>query len=161
MIEAVIDTNVFIDAVFRNRRVCQLILRKEIFGEISFAMSIPICDEVTNIFFCVANDYDIPIKDLQKYVVVYLNRVLLRSHLINVTTCNKHSSDREDDKFIQCAIDGGIKYIVSSDNEGLLSLNEKIKNCNGEVISILKPEKFLKFVNRKANIGRIRKITDS
>jgi hypothetical protein len=78
----VIDTNVFIDAFFHNDVMCQSILKLIICNKIQLAVSIPIVDEISNIF----TEHFIKLEaDLEskKYIEISKNRILALANTYN------------------------------------------------------------------------------
>ena len=71
-----------------------------------------------------------------------------------------YSIDPGDNKYVQCAVDGNAKYIITYDGDHLIALSDKIQNAKNEIIRIMSPYQFIneyKLLNSKFKIGSLRK----
>jgi len=135
--KVVIDTNVIISGVFWNGVSSKIIsLIDE--NKITMIASIQIIYEYER----VANSEELLEKtDLQQQAVMKNSmKIMQKAHLVEPRqkfTIIKE--DPDDDKFLDAAVEGKVKYIISNDNH-LLRLKEF------EGIKIVTPEEFLKLI---------------
>jgi len=126
---AVLDSNVWIDAILRPGAAHQLYLRAEA-GDYTAVISHPILHEIVRALRAYFN-----LPDDATYEwwlrLVGLCDVIQVTSLLNIV-----ERDPDDNKFIECALDGRCKYIVSQDND-LLELGSSAG------IQILKLGQFL------------------
>jgi len=140
--EIIVDTNVFIDSIFHEDENCTELLRREHKNEIKFVMSHEISEELTNTVFQHAKELGCTLDEFQQ-PFARLSRTFRRAIPSEPKTKTKYCSHWKDEKFIECAIDANVKYIISSDNH-LLGIKAEIKNKNNGLIEIITPEDFLK-----------------
>ena len=130
----VIDTNVFISAVFFGGlplKVIQSVISKQNDAYISPE----IWDEYNDVIERMTKKYPSRLKQQLIDEVFKIFKVIIPSSEISI--CR----DPDDDKFISCAIDAGCMYIVSGDDD-LLSLG------NVEDVTICTPSEFLSAMKR-------------
>jgi len=74
-----------------------------------------------------------------------LSRTILRTEYIKPTTKFKKCSDKDDNMFFSCAIDGNADYIISKDKhvQELRDRKDLLKNNNGKEIKVLYPNEFI------------------
>ena len=135
MKRVVLDTNVFISGIFwkglpreiidlgRDREI-EIITSNEIVDEVR--------DKLISKFLLSEEEADFFIFDILTYSRVF--EISLRVKVIK--------DDPEDDKFIECAISCGAKYIVSGDHH-LVDLSFY------KGVQILKPDQFLSKISKK------------
>ena len=112
-IKAVVDTNVFIDAIFNNDQSCQSILKHKHDGDIIFCMNKEMYDELYLIFSKHLDVVKLK-KDLQRLLPKFGN-TLYQVEWIPRDSHTEYCEDKSDNKFIDCCIDGKIKYLITSD----------------------------------------------
>ena len=125
----VIDTNVFISAVFFGGlplKVLQTVIEKKNEAYVSPE----IWDEYGDVIERMTRKYPSRLRQNLIDEAFKLFRIIIPSHEINI--CR----DPDDDKFISCAVDAECMYIVSGDDD-LLSLG------NAEGVIICTPAEFL------------------
>ncbi|MBI2047716.1 MAG: putative toxin-antitoxin system toxin component, PIN family [Parcubacteria group bacterium] len=132
MIKAVLDTNVWISALFWRgapHRVVQTGLR----GSFIILISIEIIEELKERLL---NKFHFPLRD----TIDFLEIIALNSHIVE-SPLKVHvvKDDPTDNKIIGCALTGGAQYIVSGDHH-LLRIREYRK------IKIVSPAPFLNFL---------------
>ena len=125
----VIDTNVFISAVFFGGLPLQ-VLQSVISKQNDAYISPEIWDEYNDVIERVTKKYPSRLKQQLIDEVFKLFKVIIPSSEISI--CR----DSDDDKFISCALDAECMYIVSGDDD-LLSLR------NVDDIGICTPSEFL------------------
>lgn len=140
----ILDTNVFIEALFEGNEDCILILREEHKGEFQLIMSNDMHEELLRIVSKSAKEYNlsnVAILNAQKV----LSRTILRTEYIKPTTKFKKCIDQDDNMFFSCAIDGNADYIISKDKhvQELRERKDLLKNKNGQLIKVLYPDEFI------------------
>lgn len=126
----ILDTNVFVSGVFWKGTPAK-ILEAWIDGQFQIVVSMPILEEYSRV-----------LKDLgRKTPEVDVDRILaligLHAEMVKpVRFARPVCRDRDDDKFLEAAIGGGVSYVVSGDKD-LLDTNGKIESC-----SVMKPSEF-------------------
>ena len=125
----VIDTNVFISAVFFGGLPLQ-VLQSVISKQNDAYISPEIWDEYNDVIERMTKKYPARLKQQLIDEVFKLFKVIIPSSEISI--CR----DSDDDKFISCALDAECMYIVSGDDD-LLSLR------NVDDIGICTPSEFL------------------
>ncbi len=127
----VLDTNVFISGIFWKGNFCSQIIDSWRRGEFTLISSVSIIEELTEIL----RDFKIQMpKDMieaWKDIITQNSIIIETENGVNII---KHASDN---KFLEAAIEGNAKYIVSQDKHLL-----KLKEYKG--IKIVLPEDFLK-----------------
>lgn len=158
-IRVVVDTNVLVDAIFHEDTDCADLFKYKHDGEIAFCMNQRTYQEAFRIFLRTieeiekrAKSKEIKYSDRQVDSLFYkLSNALWEIQRIEGKTRVKYCKDPDDNKFIDCCIDGNIKYLVSSD-EHLLDLKDN-KDIKKHGIEIMTPKEFsiellrLKFEN--------------
>ncbi len=159
-IDVVVDTNTLVDAIFHEDTECQDLFQYKHDGEIRFCMNIRTFQEAFRIFARTLEEIDkkakkkkVKITKLEYNNLFYkLSNALWEIRKIDgKTRTNYCLEDPEDNKFIDCCIDGNIKYLVTSD-EHLLKLKEH-EEIRKKGIEIMDPHSFsiellrLKFQN--------------
>ena len=134
----VIDTNVFISAVFFGGLPLQ-VLQSVISKQNDAYISPEIWDEYNDVIERMTKKYPSRLKQQLIDEVFKLFKVIIPSSEISI--CR----DSDDDKFISCAIDAECMHIVSGD-EDLLSLG------NVENINVYTPSEFLNSMKTEENL---------
>lgn len=125
----VIDTNVVMSAIFFGGKPSILLSLLEE-GKFEAYVSFEIVSEYYEIFNRMVNKTHKKLSLRTLEIVLASMKFITNNHSLSV------SCDKDDDKFIECALSSGATYIVSGDNDLLA-----IKNHNG--IQILKVSDFL------------------
>jgi putative PIN family toxin of toxin-antitoxin system len=129
MTRAVLDTNVLISSIFWRGKP-NTVVRRGINQDYDMVLSAPVLDELTG---KLENKFDVP----QEKTATLATLLLSHADIVDVTTdLAVVEDDPDDDKIIECAVDGNVAYIVSGD-EHLKDLEQ----YNG--IDILSPTDFL------------------
>ena len=127
--KVVIDTNIFISGIFWGGapfKILELWKNKKI--------ELVSTDEILKEYFDVIERLVIP--ENKKLAIKWKNYIKKNITIITNKSNHKISRDKDDDKFIQCALSGKIKYLVSGDND--LIVLKRYKTVN-----ILKVKDFL------------------
>lgn len=148
-IDVVVDTNTLVDAIFHEDTECQDLFQYKHDGEIRFCMNVRTFQEAFRIFSRTLEELDrrarkerIRIsKEDYNNLFYKLSNALWEIKKVNGKTrtdfCRK---DPDDNKFIDCCIDGKVKYLITSDKHLLeLKEHEEIKTHK---IKIMNPHEF-------------------
>jgi putative PIN family toxin of toxin-antitoxin system len=140
----ILDTNVFIEALFEGNEDCILILREEHKGEFQLIMSNEMHEELLRIVNKSAKEYNLSNMEILNTQKI-LSRTILRTEYIKPTTKFKKCSDSDDNMFFSCAIDGNADYIISRDKhvQDLRERKDLLKNKDGKEIKVLYPDEFV------------------
>ena len=147
-IRVVVDTNVLIDAIFHEDTDCADLFQYKHDGEIAFCMNRRTYQEAFRIFIRTleeigerAKKQNIKFDTRQTDSMFYkLSNALWEIQKIEGNTRVNYCKDKEDNKFIDCCIDGNVKYLVSSD-EHLLNLKD-MPEIKKHGINIMTPKEF-------------------
>lgn len=148
-IDVVVDTNTLVDAIFHEDTECQDLFQYKHDGEIRFCMNARTFQEAFRIFSRMLEELDKRAKkgkikiSKENYNSLFykLSNALWEIRKVEGKTrtdfCKK---DPDDNKFIDCCIDGKIKYLITSDKHLLgIKENEEIK---AHKIKIMDPHEF-------------------
>ncbi|MDU1095806.1 MAG: putative toxin-antitoxin system toxin component, PIN family [Clostridium sp.] len=140
----VLDTNVFIDAFFGTNENCKLILRKEHNGEFNIIMSKEMNEELIRMIQSSMKKLEMS-EDEEAIVYRMLMRALFRTEKIEPKIKFTKCSDKDDNMFFACAIDGNADYIISRDHHihNLKNADKPILNKAKKEIKILYPDEFV------------------
>ena len=136
----VIDSNIFISSFFWGGKP------REIFERVVNGFDeLYITDEIINEIQRVmnSNKFTVNSNDIKDYIYIiekYSKKIVSRDNKKSI------SRDIDDDKILQCGIDGNVDYIITGDND-LLVLKEYKK------IIIIKPKEYLEMVQKNATIA--------
>ena len=112
-VKVVVDTNVFIDAIFQNDQSCQAILKYKHDGDITFNMNEEMYKELWLIFGRQLDEIKLT-KDLERLIPRFGN-TLYQVEWVSHSTHTNYCEDKSDNKFVDCCIDGKINYLITSD----------------------------------------------
>lgn len=128
MIKAVLDTNVYLSALFWTGPPNKIV-KNGIAKDFHILTSPAILNEVAD---KLQNKFNVP----EHRAALFIDILIAHAELIDVeTSVNVVETDPDDNKVVACAIDGNADYIVSGDTD-LLDLDSY------EDISILSPADF-------------------
>lgn len=153
-VKVVVDTNVFISAFFHNDKSAQALLRYSQENKIKFCFSKDTNDELYYIFGEMIEKFFGSFKTAK--IMERFGRLVYFSEKVEHNTKTNYSEDKSDNKFIDCCIDGNIKYLISEDFhiENVRDFEKEIKKEYGLEIKILSPLQFsmemlkLKFITK-------------
>lgn len=138
--KVVVDTNVFIDGLFKNDDFCRAIFRLKSLNKITFVMNKEMQNELLIAFGDILMEA-IKRSDKSKKFNIFplmagLSKCLWQveeiDHVIKTSYCIE---DESDNKFIDCCIDGDVHYLITQDNH-IGSVSEQLKkDYNIEVLS--------------------------
>lgn len=136
MIISVLDTNIFVSGIFWEGNFCSQIINAWKQGKIALVSSILIIEELVKTL----RDFKIqmPGDMIEEWKNIIIQNSIIVEPRIKVNIVEKHPADNI---FIETAIEGNAEYIISQDKHLL-----DIKEYQG--IKIIKPEEFLKIINK-------------
>lgn len=141
----VVDTNVFINGIFKGDKYCRAVFNLKSSNKISFVMNKEMQDELIYTFYNIlmeaysrkkSNNKELNILALAATLSKCLWQVEEIDHIINTSYC---VDDKSDNKFIDCCIDGDVKYLITSDQH-INSQQQILKEEYG--IKVLSPFQF-------------------
>lgn len=138
----VLDTNVFIDAFFKDNRDCNIVLKAERNGEFRLLVSNEMQEELLRILGKSFSEFDFDGNEVF-IIMKIISRALRRSDPISTTKKFTKCEDKDDSMFFECAIEGNANYIISRDKHIHSLKDDKIFNKNKEEIKILYPDEFV------------------
>lgn len=124
----VLDTNIFISILKRGK--LRSILDYWIDGKFDLVISDEILEEIFRVLL--RPKFNFTAEEIENLGSLIFERAIMCNPIQKITICK----DRDDNKFIECALKGEAEYIVSGDSD-LLTL-KKFKN-----IEIISPIEFL------------------
>lgn len=140
-IRVVVDTNVFINGIFKQDEFAKAIFRLKSSNKICFVMNKEMQNELLITFSTILLEaYKKRNKKGEEIGIIPLSASLSKclwqvrevDHIIHTNLCTEDSSDN---KFIDCCIDDDVKYLITQDTH-LNSIANKIKkDYNIEVLS--------------------------
>jgi putative PIN family toxin of toxin-antitoxin system len=149
----VVDTNVFIDGIFKNDKFCKAIFTLKSLNKIIFVMNKEMQGELIYTFYNILIEAfkkkgevnkEIKVLSLAASLSKCLWQVEEIDHIINTNYCIE---DKSDNKFVDCCIDGNVKYLITKDAH-INSVSEQIKKEYD--IEILSPFQFYtKYISNK------------
>ena len=136
----VVDTNVFINGLFKNDDFCKAIFRLKSLNKITFVMNQEMQNELLVAFGNILLQALNRIGDTKKFNVFNLMATLSKclwqveeiDHIINTDYCK---DDKSDNKFIDCCIDGNVNYLITQDKHINSVANQIKKDYKIEVLS--------------------------
>lgn len=141
-IKVVVDTNVFINAIFHNDKSCQRILQYNNENKIKFCFN-----EYTNseLYYIVGQLIQklMQGKDVSRMLSRF-GKMMYDIEKIEHKTKTNYSEDKSDNNFIDCCIDGQAKYLITNDIhlENARDSIKEIKEKYGLELKIVSPLQF-------------------
>ena len=136
-IRAVLDTNIYVSALFWKQGNPHRIIQKGIDEEIEIFASEEIIEELRKILKRDFNENDELIKRQINFLLLFVDTAEINQKIEIV------KEDADDNKIIECAIASNAKFIVSGDNHLL-----KIRKFRD--IKIVSPKEFLDILSTQA-----------
>ena len=137
----VVDTNVFINGIFKKDSFAKAIFNLKSLNKVSFVMNKEMQSELLitfgNILMEAIKRIDKTIKEFKIFpFMATLSKCLWQveeiDHIINTDYC---IDDKSDNKFIDCCIDGNVQYLITQDSH-INSVSSVLKEqYNIEVLS--------------------------
>lgn len=109
--KVVVDTNVFIKALFFNEKYPLRLLQMESCGDIKFVMSNETQSELSKTIHFIAESKGLSLKNFRQPYLAHTN-CLARTELVIPKKKFDISIHNSDNKFIDCAVAGGCEYII-------------------------------------------------
>ncbi|MFH1563461.1 MAG: putative toxin-antitoxin system toxin component, PIN family [Nitrospirota bacterium] len=133
MIKTVIDTNIFVSSVIKKKGTSSFLIERWKKKEFILFVSESIIKEILEVLSRprIRAISKMTKEEIKKFGLFLYEGSRLVEPKISLTVCQ----DLDDNKFLECAIEAGVDYIVSGDKH-LLNLGEY------EGIKILTPKKF-------------------
>ena len=150
--DIVVDTNVFINGIFKDEEFCKAIFRLKAANKVTFVMNQEMQNELLVTFVQILlkayeNKKDeqgqLKILPLMASLSKCLWQVKEIDHIINTNYCKEDTSDN---KFIDCCVDGNVKYLITLDTH-INSVAEALEKERG--IEVLSPMQF--YIKYKSN----------
>ena len=136
--KVVLDTNVLISSLLKPKSKARDIYRLVLRGEIELYTSVDLINELSRVLEYPKFGFE----KLQKEVFLK-NITRVATILVNPgLKINVIKEDPPDNKFLECAVEAKVDYLISGDNKHLLPL----KNFQG--IKIISPSEFLKLYQK-------------
>lgn len=135
----IVDTNVFIKAIFHKDENSKALLRLKEQNKVSFVLNKEMQNELLITFIEILDNTlsKSEFKRKSRILTLLLSTSMWQVEEIDHKTHTSHCEDIDDNKFIDCAIDGNVKYIISYDTH-LNSISDFLKEkYNIEVLSPL------------------------
>lgn len=140
----VVDTNVFINGIFKNDTFCKAIFTLKSLNKVSFVMNKEMQNELLVTFGNILLEAFNRINGEEKINIFSLMATLSKclwqveeiDHVINTNFCKE---DNSDNKFIDCCIDGNVKYLITQDSH-INAVQQQINKQYG--IEVLSPFQF-------------------
>jgi len=133
--KVVLDTNVFVSAYLKPNRISVKVVDLWILGVFQLVVCEEILDEYSEILLRKGISYNL-VKELNKQIWNTAIKIKIHKRL------NLVKDDPDDDKFIECALEGKANIIVSGDPHLL-----KLEVFRG--IKILTPKEYLELLIKK------------
>ena len=140
----VVDTNVFINGIFKGDSFAKAIFNLKSLNKVSFVMNKEMQNELLITFGNILMEAIDRIDKNKKFNIFPLMATLSKclwqveeiDHIINTDYCK---DDKSDNKFIDCCIDGNVKYLITQDDH-IGSVSEQLKKEYD--IEVLSPFQF-------------------
>lgn len=140
----VVDTNIFINGIFKKDSFAKAIFNLKSLNKISFVMNKEMQNELLITFGNILIEAIERINDNKEFNIFPLMATLSKclwqveeiDHIINTDYCK---DDKSDNKFIDCCIDGSVKYLITQDKH-INNASNKLEKDYG--IQVLSPMQF-------------------
>lgn len=140
--EAVLDANIFIYAVFDGRGPERALFRLEKQGRFTNVVNHAIVDEVWRVMAREFTRRGLPMATFFD-VTKDFARLLATSRSVRSKTRHQVvAEDPDDDKYFTCAIEGNVPIIVTNDWDHVGPYDGKCKTLDGRSIRVLRPAQF-------------------
>lgn len=141
-IKVVVDTNVFINAIFHNDKACKKILQYNNENKIQFCFN-----EYTNkeLYYIIGELLQKTMKKIDTArMLSRFGKMMYSVEKVEHQTRTNYCVDKSDNNFIDCCIDGKVNYLITSDIH-IEDVRDKIKEIKEKYnleIKILSPFQF-------------------
>lgn len=139
--DIVVDTNVFINGIFKGDEFCKAIFKLKTTNNVTFVMNKEMQNELLITFATILLEaYEAKKDKLGQIKIIPLMTSLSKclwqvkeiDHIINTNYCIE---DKSDNKFIDCCIDGNVKYLITQDKHINSVADNLLEERNIEVLS--------------------------
>ena len=140
----VVDTNVFINGIFKQDEFSKAIFNLKSLNKISFVMNKEMQNELLVTFGDILIEAINRTKGEDSFKIFPLMAALSKclwqveeiDHIINTKYCKE---DKSDNKFVDCCVDGNVKYLITQDRH-INSVSDILKKEHN--IEVLSPLQF-------------------
>ncbi len=141
----VVDTNVFISGIFKGDNFCKAIFNLKNLNKLTFVMNKEMQSELIYTFYNILleafkkkgeTNKEFKVLPLAASLSKCLWQIEEIDHIINTNYCIE---DKSDNKFIDCCIDGNVKYLITQDKH-INNISDEIKKSHN--IEVLSPFQF-------------------
>lgn len=142
-IRVVVDTNVIIDAIISGDESCISILKHKHDGDILFCMNKSMYNELIYVFARLLEKIKLE-REIGRLFPKLGNTLWEIQHIERKTHSNYCIGDDDDNKFVDCCIDGKVQYLITNDmhiREVQKEL-EDIKSKYGLDLKVMSPYQF-------------------
>ena len=145
--KVVVDTNVFINAVFHEDKYAKEILNKHYKKEIVIAINEDCETELFVIFMAHAEKFK---TDIMRLFRLYkqLTSALWNTEEVMHNIKSSYSKDIYDNKFIDCYIESNANYIITYNTEHFIGFEKDIVKDYGCKLNIISPYNFILECNK-------------
>ncbi len=140
----VVDTNVFINGIFKKDSFCKAIFNLKTINKVSFVMNKEMQNELLVTFGNILMEALSRIDNSKEFNIFPLMATLSKclwqvEEIDHIYNCDYCEEDKSDNKFIDCCIDGNVKYLITQDTH-INSVQEKLHKEHD--IEVLSPMQF-------------------
>lgn len=153
--EVVVDTNVFIDALFKGDHDAQLVLKNEHLEFYRFVVSDRMREELVLVFLSHLKSAGLTLEEAEQ-PYRKLMRCLHRARRFNPSRPINLSPDPADNEFIACAIEAPVGYLVTRNGKHFQHALGTVINVAGKPIQFLYPDEFNAEMLRLKFSGRLK-----
>lgn len=140
----VVDTNVFINGIFKQDDFCKAVFKLKSLNKVCFVMNKEMQNELLITFGNILLKAIEKTNESNEFKIFPLMATLSKclwqveeiDHIINTDYCKE---DYSDNKFIDCCIDGNVKYLITQDKH-INALSDKLNKDHK--IQVLSPFQF-------------------
>ena len=140
----VVDTNIFINGIFKKDTFSKAIFTLKSLNKVSFVMNKEMQNELLVTFGNILLAAFRKLDNKEQFNIFPLMATLSKclwqveeiDHVINTDYCIE---DKSDNKFVDCCIDGNVKYLITQDKH-INSIADKLESEYG--IQVLSPFQF-------------------
>lgn len=156
MLNVVVDTNIIIGAYFRNEDDCIAMLNNERHNKFNTIASDTMTEELLSVISYVymlnkhVNMEKEDIVDIFKKIFRLYRRAL---PIEPQNRLNLITKDINDNKFLECAVEGNVDCIVTKNYYHFDEVKGKLKNNNGVIVNIYNPMKFNEILEAEQEVA--------
>lgn len=142
--EAVVDANIFISAIFDKAGAERALLRLEKRRQFTAVVSHQIVDEIWRVMCRECIKRNVPLEEFFELTKDFprLLSTARNAHIPPGTTYRVVEDDHEDDKYFTCAIEANVPCIVTNDWRDLGPYDGRVTTRDGQTIRVMRPMTF-------------------